>query len=207
MCVSITTTGLPGDSFVRDRLDETSNLSASASSYCIWMLQVENLFETIVINLILFKPFAKNTSCVVIVSMCSSNKISLDTARDTRLFCSDSSLVDCLLVVYPSKTLKTTKVSNQKCFRVRETQASHTASYVDFTDSSLLMVVISEEITTINNEPGVLCNGRRWFYFGLQFSSNPKALLFVFLIVKSWKSWYLGWKFTCYSVEQQSWIA
>ena len=130
VCIPITTTGLPGYSFVRDRLDETISLSESASSHCIWMLQMENLFESIVISFILFSPFAKNTSCVVIVSIFSSNKISLDTAGDARLFYSAFSLVDCLLI-YPSKT---TIVSNRKCFRVWETQASHTTSYVDFTD-------------------------------------------------------------------------
>jgi len=63
------------------------------------MLQMENLFESIVISCILFNPFAKNSSCVVIVSIFSSNKIlSLDTARDARLFYSAFSLVDCLLI-------------------------------------------------------------------------------------------------------------
>jgi len=120
VCVPITTTGLPGYSFERDWFDETTSLSASASSYCmwkLWMLQMENLFESTVISLILFNSFAKNTSCVAIVSMFSSNKISLDTARDARLFYSAFSLVDCLLI-YPSKT---TKVSNRKCFTVWET--------------------------------------------------------------------------------------
>jgi len=33
----------------------------------MWLLQMENLFESTVISLILFNPFAKNTSCVVII--------------------------------------------------------------------------------------------------------------------------------------------
>jgi len=159
VCVPITTAGLPGYSFERDRFDETTSQSASASSYCMWMLQMENLFESTVISLILFNPFAKNTSCVAIISMFSSNKISLDTARVARLFCSASSLVDCLLI-YPSKT---TKVSNRKCFRVWETQASHTTScWLHWPGNS------SEDITVINNEPGVLWKGWHWFYLGLQ---------------------------------------
>jgi len=84
--VPITTTGLPFDSFATDRLDETISLSASASACCTRIPQRANLFESIVISLILFNPFARNAACVVTVSMFSSNKISLDTARDARLF-------------------------------------------------------------------------------------------------------------------------
>jgi len=159
VCIPITTTGLPGYSFVRYRLDETTSLSASASSHCIWMLQMENLFESTVISFILFNPFAKNTSCVVIVSMFSSNKISLDTARDARLFYSAFSLVAMGIWVSSPSKCQTENVSEYEKHRLRTQHHMLT---------SLTRCLISDDIITIDNEPGVLWKGWHWFYFGLQ---------------------------------------
>ena len=159
VCIPITTTGLPAYSFVRYRLDETISLSASASSHCIWMLQMEKLFESIVISFILFNPFPKNTSYLVIVSMFSSNKISLDTARDARLFYSAFSLMDCLLIYPWQPKCQTENVSEYEKHRLRTQHHMLT---------SLTRCLISDDIITIDNEPGVLWKGWHWFDFGLQ---------------------------------------